>query len=153
NIALFYHRPVRPLDVLFASTILEFLGTSMALISVLAALRLTGLLEPQARLDLMLVGWVFMAWLSFAVGTTLAALAERFDFVEKLVSPFQYLMLPISGCFFMVGWLPTWTQKLALYVPTVHCYEIFRAGLLGEAVETHFSLIYLTTVCMILTAL
>jgi capsular polysaccharide transport system permease protein len=149
---LFYHRSVRPLDVLFASAILEFLGTSMALIAVLVTLRLSGLLEPEARLDLMLAGWLFMAWLSFAVGMVLLALAERFDFVEKLVAPFQYLMLPTSGCFFMVGWLPTWVQHLSLYVPTVHCYELFRAGILGEAVETHYSTAYLVVVCMIGTA-
>src|SRR5215469_1592237 len=63
NAPLFYHRSVRPLDVLFASAILEFLGTSMALFAVLAALRLSGLLESEARIDLMLAGWLFMAWL------------------------------------------------------------------------------------------
>lgn len=152
NTALFYHPPVRPLDVLFASAILEFLGTTMALLAVLTTLRLSGLIETQARLDLMLGGWFFMAWLSFAVGMILAALSERYDFVEKLVSPFQYLMLPISGCFFMVGWLPTWTQTLALYVPTVHCYEMFRAGLFGDSVETHYSVVFLVTVCTVATA-
>jgi capsular polysaccharide transport system permease protein len=152
NTPLFYHPSVRPLDVLFSCAILEFLGTSMALIAVLTTLRLTGLIDPKMRIDLMIESWLFMAWLSFAVGTILAALAEQFDFVEKLVSPFQYLMLPISGCFFMVAWLPTWVQELALYVPTVHCYEMFRAGLLGESVETHFSLTYLTVFCTISTA-
>jgi len=153
NTALFYHRSVRPLDVLFASVTLEFVGTSMALIAVLVTLQLTALLEFQARIDLMIAGWFFMAWLSFSVGMVLAALAERFDFVEKLISPFQYLMLPISGCFYMVAWLPTWTQRLALYIPTVHCYEMFRAGLLGEAVETHYSMAYLAVFCMVTTAL
>jgi capsular polysaccharide transport system permease protein len=152
NTPLFYHPSVRPLDVLFSCTILEFLGTSMALIAVLTALKLTALIEPPVRMDLILGGWFFMGWLSFAIGMLLAALSERFDFVEKLVSPFQYLMLPVSGCFFMVAWLPTWTQDLALYVPTVHCYEMFRGGLLGEAVETHFSVAYLMVVCTTTTA-
>jgi capsular polysaccharide transport system permease protein len=152
NTALFYHRSVKPLDALFASAILEFIGTSMALIVVLTTLTMAGLLEPNFRLDLVIGGWLFMAALSFGIGLILTALAEEFDFVEKLVAPFQYLMLPISGCFFMVSWLPTWTRNLALYVPTVHCYEMFRAGLLGESVETHFSFTYLTTVCMIATA-
>jgi capsular polysaccharide transport system permease protein len=151
NTALLYHRGVRPLDLVIVSAILEFLGTSMALIAVFVTLRLAGLVEPQARIDLMIAGWLFMAWLSFAVGLILSSLSEQYDFIEKLVAPFQYLMLPISGCFFMVGWLPTWTQRLALYVPTVHCYEMFRAGLLGEGVETYFSMFYMTTVCLIAT--
>jgi capsular polysaccharide transport system permease protein len=75
NTALFYHRSVRPLDALFASTILEFLGTSMALIAVLTTLRLTALIEPHSRLDLVVAGWLYMAWLSFGIGMTLAALA------------------------------------------------------------------------------
>ena len=152
NAPLFYHPSIRPLDALFACVILEFLGTSMALIAVLSTLIFSGLIDPPARLDLLLAGWLFMAWISFGVGMILCALAECFDFVEKLVSPFQYLMLPISGCFFMVAWLPTWVQTMALYVPTVHCYELFRAGLLGESVDTHYSFAFLTTVCLLATA-
>jgi capsular polysaccharide transport system permease protein len=152
NTALFYHPSVRPLDVLFACTILEFIGTSMALIAVLTTLIFSGLVESNMHLEFMLLGWLFMTWLSFSIGMILSALSEQYDFVERLVSPFQYLMLPISGCFFMVGWLPTWTQNLALYVPTVHCYEMFRAGLLGEAVETHFSIAYLSIFCIAATA-
>ena len=75
-----------------------------------------------------------------------------FDFVEKLVPPFQYLTLPISGVFFMVAWLPSSLQKLALYVPTVNCFELVRAGLLGESVETHYDLTYLSLFCIFATA-
>lgn len=152
NVPLFYHRAVRPFDAVLSCTILEFIGTSMALTAVLTTLRISGMLDPFAHIELMIGGWLFMAWLSFGIGMMLAALSEQFDFVEKLVSPFQYLMLPVSGCFFMVGWLPTWTQTLALYVPTVHCYEMFRAGLLGDSVDTHYSITYLTIVCLAVTA-
>src|ERR1700749_3825096 len=50
NTPIFYHPSVRPLDVLFACTILEFLGTSMALLAVLTTLRFCGMIDPIARL-------------------------------------------------------------------------------------------------------
>jgi len=152
NLPLLYRRQIRPLDTLFARGMLELAGTTLALIAVYTALRLTNLIEPCANLGLALAGWLFMAWFAFAVGLVLAAGSEIFDFVEKLVPPFQYLTLPISGVFFMVAWLPSSVQTMALYVPTVHCYELFRAGMLGESVETHYEFGYLTLCCIFTTA-
>ncbi len=151
NLPLLYHWQVRPLDLLLARGLFEFSGTTLALFAVYTTLRLANLLEPCADPGLALAGWMLMAWLSFAIGLILAALAEQFEFVEKLVSPFQYLLLPISGVFFMVAWLPTWAQKLALYVPMVHSYELFRAGMIGESIQTHYSVPYLLTCNIVLT--
>ncbi len=151
NAPLFYHRQVKPLDALIARAVMEALGTTIALIAVYTTLRLTGLVDPYVDMGLIVGGWLLMAWLAFAVGLVLAALSETVDYVEKLVSPFQYLMLPISGCFFMVAWLPTWVQELSLYVPTVHCYEMFRAGMLGETVDTYYDAAYLAMWCIVLT--
>lgn len=153
NLPLLYHRQIRPLDLLVARSLLEFAGTTLALVAVYAVLRLTGLLDPYDDLAKSLAGWLLMAWLAFATGLILAALSEQFDFVEKLVSPFQYLLLPISGVFFMVAWLPSPIQKLALYVPMVHCYEIFRAGMIGPSVETHYSFGYILGWCLFATFL
>jgi capsular polysaccharide transport system permease protein len=58
---------------------------------------------------------------------------------ERFIQPYQYLMLPLSGTFFMVDWLPTSAQNLIWFNPTVHCYEMFRAGFFGEEVTTHFT--------------
>ena len=58
--------------------------------------------------------------------------------MERFVQPFQYLMLPLSGCFYMVDWLPTGAQELMLLNPTVHCFEVFRAGYLGDHIVTHY---------------
>lgn len=153
NLPLLYHRQVRPLDILLARAVLEFAGTTLALVAVYAVLRLSGLLDPYDSLALLLAGWLFMAWLAFAAGLVLAALSEQFDFIEKLVPPFQYLLLPISGVFFMVSWLPTAAQKLALYVPMVHCYEMFRAGMIGPSVATHYSFGYIACWCLFTTFL
>lgn len=152
NLPLFYHRQVRPLDSLIARSLLEIGGTTVALAIVYGVIRLLGMVEPYADLGLMLAGWFFMAWFAFAAGLVLAALSETYDFVEKLVAPFQYLMLPISGMFFMVAWLPSSAREWALYVPLVHCFEMFRGGMFGEQVQAYFDVDYILSCCIFTTA-
>jgi capsular polysaccharide transport system permease protein len=153
NASLLYHRQVRVLDIVVARCLLEVAGTTLALIVVYGTLRVADIIEPFANLGQLFAGWLFMAWLAFAVALVLAAASERFHFVEKLVAPFQYLILPISGMFFMVAWLPGNAQKWALYVPLVHCFELFRAGLFGDSVQTFYDTRYLTCSCIFVTAI
>ncbi|UGX88651.1 ABC transporter permease [Phyllobacterium meliloti] len=152
NIPLMYHRQIRLADALIARALLEIGGTTFALLVVYSGAYLAGFIDPFEDIGLNLAGWLFMAWFSFAAGLILAALSEIFEVVEKLVPPFQYLMLPISGMFFMVSWLPHGVQKLALYVPTVHCFEMFRAGTFGNAIKAHYDVSYIFTCCLITTA-
>lgn len=152
NLPLMYHRQIRIADALIARGLLEVGGTTIALIIVYTATRLAGFIDPYADLGLIMAGWFFMAWFAFGVGLILAALAEIFEFVEKLIAPLQYLSLPISGMFFMVAWLPSDVQKLALYVPLVHCFELFRSGTFGDTIVAYYDVSYLFTCCLITTA-
>ncbi len=152
NLPLMYHRQVRLPDALISRALLEVGGTSIALVVVYIIVRLAGFMMPYANLGLLLMGWLFMAWFAFAVGLVLAAASERFEFVEKLVQPIQYLLLPVSGMFFMVAWLPSDVQRLALYIPLVHCFELFRGGFFGETVEIYYDVGYLFKCCLFTTA-
>lgn len=153
NLPLMYHRQIRLADTLMARALLEVGGTTLALIIVYTGTRLAGLMEPYHNLGLVMAGWFFMAWFAFGVGMILAALSEFFEFVEKLIAPLQYLTLPISGMFFMVSWLPTDIQKLALYVPLVHCFEMFRSGTFGDTIVAHYDITYVFSCCLIATAI
>lgn len=153
NLPLMYHRQIRLPDALISRGLLEVGGTTAALVVVYTIVRLAGFMEPYKDMGLLLAGWLFMAWFSFSVGLIFAAASERFEFVEKLVQPMQYLMLPISGMFFMVAWLPSGAQKLALYVPLVHCFEMFRAGVFGDTVKVYYDVGYLLKSCLFTTAI
>jgi capsular polysaccharide transport system permease protein len=152
NLPLMYHRQIRLPDALIARALLEVAGTTAALIIVYTVVRLAGIIPPYQDFGLLLAGWLFMAWFSFAVGLIFAAGSERFEFVEKLIQPFQYLLLPVSGMFFMVSWLPSGVQKLALYVPLVHCFELFRAGMFGDTVKSFYDIGYIFKCCLFTTA-
>lgn len=142
SISLLYHRSISLFDLVFAKAGLEFISTTIAFLFVWAVLNVCGIAADFARVDLMILGWLMMAWLATATGLILAALTEYSETSERFVQPFQYLSIPISGAFTLVDWLPTWGQNAILYNPMVHCYEVFRAGYFGPSIVTHYSYSY-----------
>jgi len=142
SVPLLYHRSVSLLDIVLARSLLEFIATSAAFLLVWGILNLAGVVSDIDRVDLLILGWVLMGWLAGGVGMILAVVTERSETAERFVQPFQYLMIPISGAFALVDWLPPWAQPLMLLNPTVHCYEAVRAGFFGPSVVTHHSLYY-----------
>ena len=143
NSNLLYHRMVSSFDIILARSCLEFLSTSAALTIMYFVVVTTGIVEPAQDLGLTLAGWIMTAWYFGATGLMLSACSEAWEPVEKFLQPLQYLSLPLSGVFFMVDWLPNYARKLLLLNPSVHCFEMFRAGFLGESVTTHFDCWYL----------
>lgn len=138
-----YHRSVSLLDILLSRMLLEFIGTTTAFFIVYLTLIAAGFVEPIYDYGLVVVGWLMMGWLAFGVGAVTAVLTELYEWMDKFIGPIQYLQLPLSGTFFLVDWLPESAQRLIWYNPTVHCYEVFRAGFFGPSIVTHYSLWYL----------
>jgi len=142
SVPLLFHRSVSLLDIVLARILLEFIATSAAFLLVWGILNVSGVVADINSLSLLLAGWVSMAWLAGALGMILAVVTERLEASERFVQPFQYLMIPMSGAFALVDWLPDWAQPLMLLNPTVHCYEAIRAGFFGPSIVTHYSLYY-----------
>lgn len=151
--SILYHRHISLVDVVTARLLLEFIGASAAFLVVWGALNIVGLASNIARVDLVIVGWLLLAWLSAAIGTLIAVMTERSEASEKFIQPVQYLLIPVSGAFAMVDWVPTWAQKALLINPTVHCYEVLRAGYFGAAYATHFSILYVVACSAVLSFL
>jgi capsular polysaccharide transport system permease protein len=139
SLGLLYHRHVTLMDVLFTRIFLEFAGTTTAFVLVSGVLIAANVIEPPRDLGRVVGGWIIMAALSASVATQISILTEYSEIADRFVPVFQYLMLPISGCFFMVDWLPTFAQNLIWYNPPVHCFELIRAGFFGETVETFYN--------------
>jgi capsular polysaccharide transport system permease protein len=148
---LLYHRPVSHADILLARSALEFLSTTAAAGVIYFVLLAIGLIEPMKDPGLVLAGWLFTAWYFGAQGLLISVWTECWEPAEKFIGPFNYLQLPISGCFAMVDWLPNYAQKWILLNPSVHCFEIVRAGFLGDEITTHYDTAYLLAWCATLT--
>lgn len=151
NASLLYHRPVSHVQIIMARGILEFLSTTTALLVVYFVVLSTGFTEPVWSPGLTLAAWVLTAWYYGALGVLVSGCTELWEPAEKFIQPMQYLMLPLSGVFFMVDWLPVSSQKLLLVNPSVHCFEMYRAGFLGPSVPTHYDTSYLITSCIVVT--
>lgn len=153
SMSLLYHRHVSLIDTLMARLILEFAGTTTALLIVVVVLSLAGFIEPFYDPGLTLLGWMGMTAIGSAVAFCFAVLTEYSEVSERFIQPIQYLVLPISGAFFMVDWLPHQAQDIALWNPLVHCYEMFRAGLYGPSIPTHYSPSYPFVAAVVLLSL
>jgi len=154
NSGLLFHRNVHMVDTLVAKALLEAAGTGIAFFIAYTALYLLELIKPIDDVLILIGAWCLMAWFSFAVGLILACLSEIWEIVERFVQPVMYLMLPISGAFFMVDWLPLGLRHIAEYSPLIVPYEMFRGGLFGdEVINTYWNAWYLAGWCLLLTTI
>ena len=145
NNELLYHRMISPLHIFITRFGVEFIGITVAFVFLTSVLMLFGIMSPPHEfVDLGYVygGWLILSVMTFGFAVTFGALSEIFEFVERFVQITTYVLIPISGSFFMVSWLPAWTQKYALAIPCVHCFEMIRRGFFGEYVKTYFDTWY-----------
>ena len=155
NGSLLFHRQVTPLDIIVARCVLEIIGALIAGIVVSALAILLGYMEMPADIGLMYLGLFYQAVFCLACALILAPASEISPVLEKFVGAFTYLMIPFSGAFVMVNWVPRNFQFVLLWSPPVHAAEIIRKGQFGSTVHAQYDLAYLTYVCagMILVGL
>jgi capsular polysaccharide transport system permease protein len=127
--------------------VLEFYGTLIAFAVLGFAFWAVGLYEMPRDLGLFYLGWLYMFLFASGLGLILGALSEMAEWTEKLVGPFMYFLLPVSGVFYMTDWLPDRLRDAALYLPTVNAFELIRGGQFGPAVQVHYDLAYETFLC------
>lgn len=142
NGSLLYHRQITLLHLFAARLILEFFSVTMAFVVVTLVLLM---IDPSsAPRDLLLVygGWCLLAWLSLGLAIVLGALAEMMEAVERIVGLFTYILVPLSGTFYMVAWLPEAFRKAVLYLPFIHPVEMIRGGFFGPGVPTFYNPAY-----------
>lgn len=141
NMNLLYHRSVSLPDIFFARHIIEALSCIGVMLVLMFALFVVNgeIVEDPTKIILALVG---MTLLSQGLALVTAAATEAMEGLERGVHAMTYLILPASGMFFLVEWLPDWLQELALWVPTVHLFELMRDGQFGSRFTAHYDLGY-----------
>ena len=142
NGSLLFHRQVTPLDIITARVLLEVSGTIMAGYLVSLGAMLVGMMKPPVDIGLIYLGLGFHVLFCYACGLIIASLSETSDFVEKVIPIFTYLIIPFSGTFTMVDWVPKKFQIVLLWSPSVHNVEMLRAGQFGPGAHAHYSVFY-----------
>ena len=141
NQSLLYHRHITVLDILVARDLLEGAATLGALIGFLL---LFGVAFGHWPADpfRMLFGMVLMFLLSHGIALLIAVGAVYTEVFDRMVHLVTYLTMPLTGAFFMVFWLPTDAQRAALWIPTVHIFELVRDGQFGAVIPTQYDVGY-----------
>lgn len=142
NSGLLYHRNITILHLYIARLLLEVLGVSLAGVIIITGLISLDLMLPPQNLKLIYAGWFSFAWLIFGMTVTFGSAAAIFKQIERVVNLLTYVMIPLTGCFYMVDWIPSKFRSTVLLIPFLNCTEMFRAGFFGEFVHTYFSLSY-----------
>lgn len=145
NVGLLFHKQIAIIHLFIARNVLEFLGATAAFIVVYLVLLCLRQVSVPSNILLLYAGWLILTLNSTGLATVLAALAIRWEVMERIVPLFTYLLIPLSGAFFMVAWLPQHYRELYLLVPIPHGIEMVRAGIFGPFVETHYHAAYALT--------
>jgi capsular polysaccharide transport system permease protein len=109
NAALLFHRTITPLHLMLARIVVEIIGVTLALVTIIAFYNMIGLMGLPANitdLGYVYLGWFLLAWLTAGLALFMAALAELFEFIERIVQLITYLLVPLSGAFFMASSMP-----------------------------------------------
>lgn len=150
NTGLLYHRAIKPMHVFLARNALEFIGGTIAFAIVYLVLMSIGQVSLPEDWLLLYGGWFLVGWVAFGLGLLFAGLAMRFEVMERIVPLITYAMVPLSGAFFMVSWLPAEARETYLLVPMPHGIEMVRAGVFGEYVPTYYHPFYALAVGAVL---
>jgi capsular polysaccharide transport system permease protein len=147
NAALLYHRSITPVDIVVGRCGLETIGNLAAVITSFFIFYALGILDWPVNPGFMLMGILYMCWWSLAVAFIVAGMSERSDMVEHIWMPISYMYMPLSGFFYLAVWLPDSVREVALAVlPSLHSYEMIRAGLLGNQIQTYYDIGYVSYV-------
>lgn len=153
NLALLYHRNVRPLDIYLSRLMLEAAGATMSFVFLTLFFSFIGWLDLPEDVLKVALGWVMLGWFGMSLALFLGALSERYESVEKFWHPTAYILFPLSGAAFLVDALPVAAQHFVLYLPMVHGVEILREGYFGSRIVAHYDIGYMALCNTILTAL
>ncbi|MDQ1194131.1 capsular polysaccharide transport system permease protein [Brevundimonas vesicularis] len=142
NIGLLYHRHITVVHLIISRDILELAGATVAFFVVYLSMYMIGQTEPPKDYLLLMYGWFLLFLLSTALGMILSALSAEFELLERVVPLVQYMLIPVSGVFTMLAWIPHAYRDTFLLIPLPHAVEMVRAGVFGEFVETHYDMLY-----------
>lgn len=142
NVGLLYHRQLRILHFYVARAVLEFLGTTAALVTIYVILLAAGEVGLPKDWLLFCTGWLLLGWMGVGLALVFASLATRFEVMERLVPVMSYALVPFSGAFAMTNWIPETYRSFYMLIPMPHGVEMVRAGVFGEFVPTHYDPMY-----------
>jgi capsular polysaccharide transport system permease protein len=149
NAALLYHRMVTPDDVVLARALLEAGGTFATTIIMLSALVAIGQAPIPTRPLMLALAIFFQFWSAWGQSMIVTSVSNDNRTIGRLVHVYTYFMIPLSGAFIQIEWVPEPYRSYLLWLPMPHIFELARYGVFESATDKYFNITYLTGVCMV----
>lgn len=144
NLPLMYHRTISIFDILAARSILEAAGTWLAFAILIGLATVVGIANPPERPLFLALGMLLMLLFSFSLSMVICGATHENRALGRLTHPVSYLMLPLSGAFFSMDFVPSSIRELLLWIPLAHIFEILRYGWFKSATLEYVDWLYLT---------
>lgn len=151
NRSLLYHRVVTIADMLIARCLLEGAGTTLAMFILLAGCAMMGLGTLPQRPLLLLEGLSLLLWFSFAMSLLVCAGCEVSPLIARFTHPVVYVMLPLSGVFFLLAWVPDPYRTWLTWFPMVDMFEMIREGQFSVYDSQYLDMPYTIGWCLVMT--
>jgi capsular polysaccharide transport system permease protein len=151
NKTLLFHKYVTLTDLVVARCVLEAGAVLTAMYLLLGAVTALGLGHMPDRPLLIFAAMGLMLWFTTGLAMILCAAGEFSSSVERLVHPATYLILPASGMFFLIGWVPEGVRPFIAWIPITQIEDLVRMGEFGNLDSPYVNIPYLVAWCAILT--
>lgn len=142
NDTLLYHRQVTPFDIIAARTCLEIVGTGMAAVLLNLGVIALGYLPLPRDMSLFFLGYTYLIFFCFGTAILISAAAVHIPLIAKVTGVASYLMIPFTGAFIMIAWLPPKYQWMLALSPMANDVEMIRAGQFGITAKTTYDIFY-----------
>ena len=153
NQPLLYHSMVTVFDITFARAILEAAGTFSSFLILYSLLMLIGFAGFPERPLYLLAGVGYVFWFSFGISMIIVGGTYENRLLERMTHPFSYFMIPLSGAFIRVAWIPEPYRHYFLFNPFPQIFELIRYGVFENATLEFVNFTYITGFCLVLTLL
>jgi len=153
NMSLMYHDMITVFDIAFARSLLELAGTFISFLILTSLIISLGYVEFPVRPLVMLAGIAYVFFLSFGFAMIIIGGTYEKSTLERLVHPFTYFMIPLSGAFYQVEWVPEPYRTYLLYIPFPHMFELVRYGMFDAATLRYVNFTYMTGSVLVLNFL
>lgn len=151
NMPLLYHRTVSIFDMMVARAILEGGGVFVTFVVMVGFCALVGITHLPARPLEVLAACALMIWFSFALSMMIVGLTHENRLAARLVHPVCYILMPISGGFYQMRWIPEPYRGWLEWFPMTSIFELLRYGHFYDATDRYAHTGYVIVWCMFLT--
>jgi capsular polysaccharide transport system permease protein len=149
NAPLLYHKMVSVFDIMISRALLELFGTVLSLAVLTALLISIGLADWPPRPLWLLLGIFIMFWFSFGLALIIVSATHDNRTLGRMVHPISYIMMPLSGAFYRVQWVPQNYRVYLEWFPLPQIFEMCRYGYFESATDEFFSVPYLIGCCLV----